>query len=154
MAVTKKVVRAHRDHVFWVANHMARADVDECSALGMGPYRAVEDSLNRSAAAWTGMVDETPVCMFGVCPVDILGGIGSPWLLGTDEIKRHAKTFITLNKRYVPKMLELFPILMNVVDARHETAIRWLKWLGFQFDPEPIPVGVWGEPFLRFHMEK
>lgn len=153
--MNRYVVPAHRDHIFYLASNMAKADRDECSALGMGPFRALEDSLGRSAIAWTGMVDhDSPVCIFGVCPVDILAGIGSPWLLGTDEIKDHAKTFLKLNKQYVPRMLDLFPILMNVVDARHETAIRWLKHLGFRFDEQPISMGVWGEDFLRFHMEK
>jgi len=151
----KIVVPAHRDHIFHLANNMAKADVEEvAAAVGMGPYRALEDSLNRSAVAWTGLVDERPVCMFGVSPIDILGGVGSPWLLGTGEIRKHAKTFLKLNRVYVPKMLELFPHLINYVDARHEVAIRWLKWLGFRFDPEPIPYGMWEMDFYRFWMER
>lgn len=148
------VVPAHSDHIFWLANNMSEADRDECDALAMGPFRALTDSLNRSAAAWTGMVNDEPVVMFGVTPIDILGGIGSPWLLGTDEARRHAFTFLRLNKQYLPKMLSLFPVLANYVDARHDVAIRWLKWLGFRFDPEPVPYGIWGLPFLRFQMEK
>jgi hypothetical protein len=153
--MNRYIVPAHRDHIFWIASNMAEADRREVEALAMGPYRGLEDSLNRSVKAWTGMVaDNRPVCMFGVTPMDILGGIGSPWLLGTDEVKTHAKTFMRLNREYVPKMLELFPHLVNWVDARHAVAIRWLKWLGFQFDPEPVPYGVRKMPFYRFHMEK
>ncbi len=51
-------------------------------------------------------------------------------------------------------MLDLFPHLQNYVDARNEISIRWLKWLGFRFDPKPVPYGIWGLPFLRFQMEK
>ncbi len=153
--MNRYIVPAHRDHIFWIASNMAEADRREIEALGFGPFRALEDSLNRSAAAWTGVVGcARPVCMFGVTPMDILGGIGSPWLLGTNEVGKHAKTFMRLNREYVPKMLELFPDLVNWVDARHAVAIRWLKWLGFQFDPEPVPYGVWKMPFYRFHMEK
>jgi hypothetical protein len=152
--MNRYVIPAQLDHLAYVASNMARADIEEVAALGMGPYRALRDSFDRSAVSWTGMVDEMPVCVFGVCPVDILAGIGSPWLLGTEKIKKHAKTFLKLNREYVPKMLEMFPTLMNIVYARHVRAIAWLKWLGFRFDPEPIPVGVWGEDFYRFHMEK
>lgn len=150
------VVPAHTDHIFWLANNMSEADRDEvAAAVGMGPYRALADSLNRSVAAWTGMAgDSIPVCMFGVTPVDILGGIGSPWLLGTNDVRRYAFTFLRLNRQYIPKMLSLFPLLVNYVDARHEVAIKWLKWLGFKFDPEPVPYGIWDFPFYRFHMEK
>lgn len=99
------------------------------------------------------MVDDSrPVCMFGVTPIDILGGVGSPWLLGTDEVKKYANTFLRLNKSYVAKMLELFPYLQNYVDTRNEISIRWLKWLGFKFGPEPIPYGIWNLPFFRFSM--
>ena len=154
--MNRYVVPAHRDHIFYLANNMAEADRREVNAaVGLGPYQALEDSLNRSVAAWTGMVgDSRPVCMFGVCPIDILGGVGSPWLLGTDEISRHAKTFLKLNRLYVPKMLELFPRLVNYVDARHETAIRWLKWLGFRFEENPVAYGPFKLPFFGFHMEK
>jgi len=149
------IIPAHTDHLFWLANNMAQADRDEVQASGgHGPYRALADSLERSAAAWTGMVNDEPVRMFGVTPIDILTGIGSPWLLGTDQVKRYGYTFLKLNKKYVPKMLELFPRLVNYVDARHEVAIRWLKWLGFEMDSEPVAYGVWGMPFYRFEMRK
>jgi hypothetical protein len=149
------VVPAHIDHLFWLANNMAQADRDEvAAAAGMGPYRALKDSLSRSVAAWTGMIGYEPICMFGVTSLDILGGVGSPWLLGTDRIRECPMTFLRLNKKYVLRMLDLFPHLVNHVDARHEVAIRWLKWLGFKFDPQPVPYGMWNMPFFRFEMRR
>jgi hypothetical protein len=70
------IVPAHSDHIYWLANNMAQADrLEVAASVGMGPFRALTDSLNRSVAAWTGMVDDSrPVCMFGVTPLDILGG--------------------------------------------------------------------------------
>ena len=92
--------------------------------------------------------------MFGVAPRDILGGVGSPWLLGTGDVERHAITFLRLNRQYVLRMLDIFPHLVNFVDARHTVAIRWLKWLGFKFAPGPVPYGMRGMPFYRFEMKK
>jgi hypothetical protein len=149
------VVSAHTDHIFWLANNMAQADRDEvAAAVGMGPYRALKDSFDRSAAAWTGMINDKPIVMFGVTPLDILGGIGSPWLLGTDEVLKYGFTFLRLSKRYVPRMLEMFPVLSNYVDARHERAIRWLRWLGFKLDNNSVPYGLWNMPFYRFEMRR
>jgi hypothetical protein len=51
-------------------------------------------------------------------------------------------------------MLDLYPHLENYVDVRNELSIKWLRWLGFQFDPQPIPYGVWEMPFFRFRMER
>jgi len=172
------IVPAHTDHIFWLASNMSKADRDECQAGGLGPFRALSDSLERSVAAWTGMVETPvmsdecgvmngkraadsssfithhsslrPVCMFGVTPLDILGGIGSPWLLGTEEVKRYGLTFLRFNKKYIPVMLELFPRLVNYVDVRNEISVRWLKWLGFRFDAAPVPYGPFGMPFYRF----
>ncbi|MGA2937286.1 MAG: hypothetical protein ABSF52_09340 [Syntrophobacteraceae bacterium] len=149
------VVPAHSDHLFWLANNMSQADREEvAAAVGMGPYRALKDSLERSAVAWTGLMNDEPVCMWGVTPLDILGGIGSPWLLGTDQVQKYGFTFLRECKRRLPAMLELFPVLANYVDARHGRAIRWLKWLGFKFDPEPAPYGIWNMPFFRFEMRR
>jgi len=147
------IVPAHYDHLFWLASNIRKADRDEVGALGMGPYRALADSLARSIVAWTGLVDDRPVCMWGVTPMDILLGIGSPWLLGADDLPKYAMTFLRLNKGYVANMLELFPTLVNFVDVRNELSIKWLKWLGFEFDSEPVAYGVWKRPFLRFSME-
>jgi hypothetical protein len=148
------VVPALKDHLPWVAANMSEADRAECEAGGKGPYAALIESFERSVVSWTGMVgDHRPVCVFGVSPIDILGGIGSPWLLGTDELPRHAKTFLKLNREYIPKMLDIFPHLVNYVDARHVVAIKWLKHLGFRFDREPVPYGPFHMPFLKFEME-
>jgi hypothetical protein len=134
---------------------MSYADRDEvAAACGMGPYRALKDSLAKSVAAWTGLVDDKPVVMWGVTPIDILAGIGSPWLLGTDTIRECPITFLRFNRKYVPQMLGMFPVLVNYVDARHERAIRWLKWLGFRIEDNPVPYGMWGMDFFRFEMRK
>jgi hypothetical protein len=154
MILARVIVPATLDHVYWIGPNMRQADVDEIAAsVGYGPVRGTLDSFERSAIAWTGLVDEEPVCIFGVSPVDILAGVGCPWLLGTEQVVRYAVTFLRLNKGYVARMLSMFPHLENFVDARNAHSIRWLKWLGFQFDPAPVPYGVSKLPFYRFHME-
>ncbi len=143
------------DHIHYIAEHMSEADRNEvAAAVGIPPSDALYDSWVASVVCWTGMVDERPVCMFGVSAVDILGGVGAPWLLGTDDLPRHAKTFLRLNREYIPKMLDVFPALINWVDVRHVVAIRWLRRLGFEFDAQPVVYGPWGMEFYRFTMEK
>lgn len=145
------IVPAEWDHLFHISNHMRRADIDECAAVGLGPFHALALSFEQSVEAWTALVGDKPACMLGVAPLDVLGGVGSPWLLGTDELKHRGLTLSKLTRPYLDKMLELFPVLVNYVDAR-QRAITWLKWIGFKFDPNPVPYGPFKKPFYRFEM--
>jgi len=92
--------------------------------------------------------------MFGVTPLDILAGTGSPWLLAATQLGSHYVAFIRLSKVYLEKQLDVFPHLVNFIDARNTLPVRWLKWLGFRFDPKPVPYGPYGMPFYRFELKR
>ena len=48
-------------------------------------------------------------------------------------------------------MLKTYRVLTNYADARNTTAIRWLRWLGFNILPA-IPFGLDGLPFHPFEL--
>jgi hypothetical protein len=155
-AVTSKIViPAHEDHIFWIANHMTEGERMECAAMGLGPYRALHEALDKSVSAWTGMVmpDARPVVMFGVVPLGgLLSGTGEPWFSSTDELRRHRIYFMKRNKEFLEKIRKIFPHLAGYVDVRHTQAHRWLKWLGFSVGPQTCPLGPLHMPFYRFEM--
>lgn len=126
------------------------ADVAEMAALGVSVEQALAEGLARSDWALTGCVDSVPVCMFGVAPVSILNGEGAPWMLATNGLDRVQLTFLRLCRPVVRCMQASYPRLMNVVDARNTMAIRWLRWLGFQFDPNNVQIG--GHAFRVFRL--
>jgi hypothetical protein len=97
------------------------------------------------------MADGRVVCMFGVAPVNLLGDTGVPWLLGSDDIERHAVTFLRGSKRYIAEMSRDYRLLTNYVDARNTLSIRWLKWLRFDILAAE-PYGPFGLPFHRFEL--
>lgn len=149
------VVPAHTDHIYWLARNIHPADEREIGLItGKGPYRALHDALEQSVVAWTGLVDDEPVCMYGVTPLNILGGAGCTWLIRSRKIERYQVAFLRLNRRFVREMLEIFPTLVNYIDAGDLAGQKWLMWLGFSLDPEPIPYGVRNLPFLRFYVDK
>lgn len=138
-----------------VASDMRPDDVAEVEAsCGLDPLGALARSFAMSDMAWTGTVDGVPVCMFGVAPLSVMGGIGSPWLLGTPKMERVPLTFLRLNREYVARMLERYGHLVNHVDARNRVSIRWLRWLGFHVDENAFPMGPFGAPFHRFEMRR
>ena len=152
--VRVEIVKATYEHAEMMAPFVREADRDELWATCLiTPLRALTVSVEASAKAWTGFINDEPICMFGVSPISILGGVGAPWMIGTYGIYRHAKTLLSHSKRCLDEMLESYPVLMNYVDARNKAAIRWLRWLGFTIY-EPEPWGILKLPFHRFEMRR
>lgn len=144
------VVPARPIHIRHIARHMRRADVEEVKAArGLSPAKALALSLRKSARAWTIIADGRPIAMFGVGDVNILAGVGSPWMLGTPEIERHVMIFLRNCPYWVGQLLEGYTVLRNCVDDRNRLSIRWLKWLGFKVGE---PVAFKGQLFRVFEM--
>lgn len=136
------LVRNMRDH-----------DIQEVNAAThMGIRNAVKTSVDLSSYSKTGLVNDELVCMWGVCPISLLSGSGSPWMLGTDLIKKKQRIFLRRSKPWLDDIRKDYRYLENFVDARNTLSIKWLKWLGFEMD-EAEPYGIHGEPFHKFTME-
>lgn len=117
------------------------ADVAEMEALGFTFEKALRQSVDM--ADWTacGTIDGEPVCMFGVAPVNLLGGIGAPWMLGSQALDAYAVPLLRHSDRVTEAMLLTYPRLVNLVDERNKKTIRWLRWLGFKFDEDAYDIG-------------
>ena len=114
-------------------------DRAEVLALGLDPVDGLLQSLAGAREAWTWRDDDRIICMAGVSPLSLIGSTGVPWLLGSPLVAAHRRAFLVETRRMVAHWLILFPVLRNVVDARHAAAIRWLGWLGFIIG-EPFPL--------------
>lgn len=144
------IKKADFSHVAAMAPHVRQADVNELLATGYwNAEEALHDSVAHSTQAWAGFVDGEIVCMFGVCPRNLVMGEGSPWLLSTDKIVQHQKIFLRRCKFFVDQMGRDYNQLINYVDARNTVAIRWLRWLGFDIEPAKLH-GLLTVPFHRF----
>ena len=135
-----------------IASRMREADKREVWATAlMRPDQALAESLRASTHAWTKLLDDRPVGMFGCSPMAHLTGSGSAWLLGTDDLAINPMRFVKESRRWVGTMLEVYNPLVNWVDARNAASVRWLRWLGFAI-MSPAPFGPFGLPFHRFEM--
>lgn len=131
-----------------------QADRDEITgALGIPMQDAIVDGIRNSSKASKIVVDGLVVAVFGDAPYSLLGGVGVPWLISTVHVERYPKAFLTVCKPEVAEMLTRHRELFNFVDVRNTVAIRWLRWLGFEFD-EPEPYGPNGMLFQRFWMRR
>lgn len=111
----------------------------EVITLGLDPVDGLLQSLIGAREAWTYRADGRIVCMAGITPLSLIGRTAVPWLLGSELVIQHRRAFMAETRRMVAHWLTLFDALLNVVDARYEAAIRWLRWLGFEVG-EPFPL--------------
>jgi hypothetical protein len=113
---------------------------------------AVQHAVDVSTACWAMLVDGELAMLGGVAPLSLVGGVGSPWMLGTTLLDRSPGALTRIGVVYLRIVLGLYPELVNYVDARNVKSIRWLRRLGFQIAAEPIPYGPKKLPFYRFDM--
>ena len=147
-----EIVNAKPEHIPYIAANIREADEQEIWDMSlMKPKEALEQSLKISCLCWTGLVNGTPVCMFGVAEASVLFKVGRPWLIGTNDIDKCATVFLRKNKRIVKTMLDCFDRLENYVEETNTRSIEWLKWLGFEFG-DPVPMGIFKKNFIKFWM--
>lgn len=145
---------ARIEDVAAIADRLRQADRDEVMAShSHNAEEALRSSLEVSTAAWTGLIDDVPVCMFGVAPVAVLAGRGAPWLLGTDLIEQFPRTFLRRCRGCVARMLAVYPLLENFVHEGNTVSKQWLAWLGFELAEHPVTV-IGGAQFRYFRKEK
>ncbi|MCG7949118.1 MAG: DUF2833 domain-containing protein [Candidatus Thiodiazotropha taylori] len=129
------------------------ADMRELRALSSKPYpEIVKTSIKVSTEAYTLRVDDQLLCIFGMGVLSIASLEGAPWMIGTEAINQHRRAFLEASKEVSTSMLKRYAYLRQFVDVRNTLAVRWLKWLGFEFS-DPMPIGRNGEMFYLFTME-
>jgi hypothetical protein len=150
LAAEITVVAARPAHIRAIAARMRAADREEVfAASGRSPLSALSFSYRHSCQAWTALFDGRPEVMWGVGDLDILTGIGAPWLLGTDAVETNFRGFLRISKHWPAQLLGRYRLLRNVVDARNAVSLRWLEWLGFRLF-EPVQIN--GHAFRLFEM--
>ncbi len=145
-----EIVPARAAHILTIARRMRQADRDEVfAASGYTPAEALIYSLRRSSIAYTALIDGKPEVMFGAADLNILAGIGVPWLLGTDAIDKHYVAFLRRSVWWRGQLSKRYPVMRNFVDDRNRAAKRWLRWLGFTLSD---PVDMRGHAFRLFEL--
>lgn len=150
-----ELVPATKEHAEHIAAHVRDPDRVELWITSMSkPERVMLSGMRLSDFCLTGMADGEPVCMWGVVRESLIGNVGVPWMVGSKSLDRLANTFLRRCRGPLMQALGDYDRLVNYVDSRNDRTIRWLKWLGFRFDPHPMPYGVFNMPFYRFEMLK
>ena len=141
--------KANLQDLRYVADNMR--DVDKLEALyqtGQEPRQALQLSYMCSNVNMTIADDnDQPI---GLCGV-VSGGV--IWMVATDKLfenKKYRIQLIRKGRKWVEGLLKKYKVLYNFVYAENDSAIKWLKSLGFTFIKYHEEYGIQGKPFYEF----
>lgn len=146
------IVEATLEHVQTIGQNMNYEDRREIEAAGISAHRALWRGWKNSLMRYAAIVDGQCAAVWGV-EGSMMGSVGIPWLVTSAkarEVSPHI--FAQIYRHEVRKMLEMYPVLVNYVDARYDGAVRMLKVAGFCID-EPAPLGKLRRMYRRFMKE-
>lgn len=152
-----QILPAISAHAQYIGENVRPEDAEELWASSFSKAgEVIEKGLRYSDVAYAGIINGVPVCVWGVVKESLISDDGIPWMVGSNELNNDdvAKTFLRLCREPIMVMLENYDRLENYVDARNIRSQRWLRYMGFTIEKEPIPYGVLQMPFYKFWMVK
>ena len=91
--------------------------------------------------------DDNPI---GLCGVVSDGCI---WMVATDDLfvnKKYRIQLIRQGREWIDSLLKNYNLLYNMVYAENDSAIKWLRCLGFTFIDYHAEYGEHSKPFYEF----
>lgn len=128
------VYRIHPEekHIKQLSRTMREYDRREIAMLGKTPEFGLRYSVNNSSKVFCYCEDGKVLMMVGVCPA--MGDVGVIWMISTEEtFSRKRMQFIRETKGVLEELSEGYSTLYNIIHQNNHKAIRWLKYLGFEF---------------------
>lgn len=116
---------------------------------GLRPEDAIRQSFQVADICVASYVGDDIVALWGVRRKSRISPEAYVWLVASKNIEQHRFLFAKESRRILDEICKDFTRVENFVDCGNESIIRWLRWLGFRFDPDPVqsPLGHW---LLRF----
>ncbi len=118
--------------------------MNECS-----PLKGLQDGFKLSDECWTIEWDGKVIGMFGVAPLE--PEVGAVWLLASDDLPKVRWEFLKKTRPWIAHFLTKYLTLTNMVDARNEVHVKWIKWAGFTITASIPDIGPDKVTFLQFY---
>ncbi len=115
---------------------------EDAYRYGMASEEFLIKILRRSIFTDACLIDGKIMGVYGVLG-EYLGTEGRPWSLLNPIIEKYPFRVTYFYRQALEKMLQLFPVLIDRVDAKHDKILRMLKLMKFTFsEPEPFTDGM------------
>ena len=145
--------RTELEDIRIIGENMRDEDIAEIRAQsGLTPVASLFYCFFKSNPCMT-MVSRHghPMGMWGVVPESETSG--RIWMLGCQSMlddPSDKRTFLRRSKVELDKIIQEYPVLFNVVDARNKVHVRWLQWMGFTFIKKHSEYGPESRLFYEF----
>ena len=141
-----RIVKALPEHAALLDAVAREEDRRECAAYaGETVGEALARSLKSATVAWSAFDGREIVACWGVSPISVLRSIGGVWLLTGTGVERHRKAFLRGSRLFLDEMLKIYDLLVAMVDASYDRAVRWARSIGFDLDGPRAYAGMDGE---------
>lgn len=137
---------------------LRQEDRIECEAAsGLSWEAALAFAVQNSSRVSVLLLDGRIVGLFGLAAVPGDPYCAAPWMLAGDELFSGPGLRVLFSRGsrdVVENMLAEYKRLENYISRKNKIAIRWLDWLGFEFDEIPVTLVDPKVEFLRFWRTK
>lgn len=116
---------------------------EHLSMLSVLGQETIHRAMMNSYRVWLAVDEDKVIAVWGLIPPTLLSDRAYLWLHTTKHFSDYAFVFLRHSRNVVQQMLDHFPIIVGHGSADSPRSLRWLHWLGAEFDP---PQG----PFLPF----
>lgn len=150
---TAIVRTAEKEDAAFIGPRLRKADLIEMHSFhddSIPPADILTQGIEASGdQCWTlTLKDGTPVSLFGVTHCN--EHYGAIWMMGTAKIHEIHREFLRCCKDWMPKLHQKYPLLGNMVYAKNDIHIKWLKFMGFHFIAKHKSLGNMDLPFYEF----
>lgn len=128
-----KIVPARFEHIRELLIELDKLDKDDAYRFGADKEEVLLKAYNRSLYKMSAIVNGKVIAVWAVMGV-YLGEIGRPWSVMSPETEKYPFKVKSFYGYELDKMLQLFPVLVDMVDVRHTKVLRMLKMMGFTFE--------------------
>lgn len=144
------VRRATEADARFIIDNILPEDIAEIEAFGVTVEQGVMFSFNHAGQVWVADSPDGPVCMWGLSKGSSLIGGASAWLMTSSLIDKYSRHFLRDVKPYIKALGEQYGYVENYIDSRHERALRFFQWLGFEINKENgMLIGPQNIPFYK-----
>lgn len=140
-----------------LAPKIKQEDIDEIKASdNVTPLEGLKGPMSiegNKTYSIIGTEEEGIIGMFGTVPSIDNPDFGIIWMLGSNDIQKHAKQFLKECPKWIEEASKDYKYVFNFIDVRNQTSRLWLKWLGFKEIRLIENYGYGKLPFIQFMKE-